>query len=313
MDPPSGTNHTIIGTYMDINTIRFVEISQGKTLVTISQLICGMGDAICYSRVLECYRRAFPIANITFHSYYPELFGADPHVDDVKKMTWSGCFPSKEERSAGLWVEDYNNKNLTLELCRAAGFKLNNGRLAPIYYLTPAERRAAEALLRQHGCRIVVHPRGWNNGNMQAWFSGIKNWPTRNWASLVRALDEPVIAIGSKSDLQIEGTVDLRGQVPLRISAAIACMARVFVTCDSGFYWLTASSPVRRVVLLGERRKPELFVRSGDVVRLGQYRCGETSCNSYWECPITGSNDTAPCLDSITVESVFDAVKDCLL
>ena len=285
----------------DIDTIRFVEVRGQKTLITISQLICGMGDTVCYSRVLECYRRAFPRANITFHSYYPELFRADPHVDEIKKLTWSGYFSSKEERSAGLWVEDYNNKNLTRELCRTAGFTVNDARLSPIYYLTSAEKRAADALLRQHGCRIVVHPRGLNNGNMQAWFSGIKNWPTRNWGSLIGALEEPVIAIGSKSDLQIEGAVDLQGQVPLRLAAAIACMARVFVTCDSGFYWLTVSSRVRKVVLLGERRKPELFTRAGDVVLLGQYGCGEASCNSYWECPMTGSNDTAPCIASITV------------
>ncbi len=180
--------------------------------------------------------------------------------------------------------------------------------LAPVIYLTDEERVGGEALLpfdKQYPF-VVLHPYATHVN---------KAWAAESWRNLVRRLVRAgyhcvVIGTGdtpfAKESISGEYLVDLTGKTALRQSCALLAAATVLVTGDSGPMHLASAVGTPVVGLFGPTHQAWGFFPTGqhDVVLQADFPCRP--------CSLHGSNvcdKNRVCMQSITVDAVYDAVQ----
>lgn len=198
-----------------------------------------------------------------------------------------------------------------LDVLRADGIDAQDDFLE--IWTTPEEDAAAAKLLADAGVPagkglVALHP-----------FAAIsrRGWPLENFAELAGLLQAqgftPVV-LGAPGDrknfdkvreLFGEGTADLVGKCPLRVTMALMKRCSLFVGNDSGVMHLAAASGIPLVALFG----PQSPVKFGPwseraVVMYKGFPCSPCRQKFFTECEPSPRMRPA-CVEAITVEEVF--------
>jgi heptosyltransferase-2 len=114
----------------------------------------------------------------------------------------------------------------------------------------------SEQAARAHG----LAPGGYTVFAPGAEFGPSKRWPSRHYAALARALDGPVVLLGSPKEAQVCAEIaaaapgrchDLSGKTALAQAFALIAGAGAMVSNDSGLMHVAAAFGVRQVALFG--------------------------------------------------------------
>lgn len=187
----------------------------------------------------------------------------------------------------------------------------------PEYHIAVSEAdfKNAEALLRGKGFRdgaplVAVHPGG-------GWLS--RRWPAERFASLIERLGKEtgvrVVLVGGKEGGANEKglnedilsrvsspVIDMTGQTNLKELAALLLKSKAFVANEAGPLHLAMALGVPSVALLGPT----------DPGRTGPFGGNVTVVRHAVDCQPCRNRSCASrtCMDAITVDEVFSAVKE---
>jgi predicted lipopolysaccharide heptosyltransferase III len=192
---------------------------------------------------------------------------------------------------------------------------IDTGEGAPSLYLTEEERNRARDLLKSRGIaageRFVMLSPGAG--------SRLKRWEPERFGSLAkqikRGLGLSSIVTGATGDRDLAdavvassgGTaVSLAGATDVRLLAAVAAEAEIFVGNDSGPMHITASQGTPVVGLFGAST-PERFTPRGAPSRVIWHRFDCSPCDQR-RCERPGES----CMNAIGVEEVLRAVTELL-
>ncbi|MCX5666722.1 MAG: glycosyltransferase family 9 protein [Candidatus Omnitrophica bacterium] len=147
---------------------------------------------------------------------------------------------------------------------------------------------------------VVMHP-----------FAGAKakEWPFDNFQKLINRLKNSgrdVLLVASKDDRgTFENVVDLRGKLSLPQLACLIKRTGFFIGLDSGPANIAAALNVPSVIICSGTNIPQLWIPNNSNVKF-VYK--DTACKPCENkvCP----KEKHECMDQITVEEVFDKLKE---
>lgn len=163
---------------------------------------------------------------------------------------------------------------------------------------------------------ITIHD-GFDSNNKEVRIRSMKNWDLDSWAELVAAIkhrfpNKKIVQLGGDRSRSIEG-VDRNevGQLTFRESMAYLENSDLHIDSDSGLVHAANFYGVPSVVLFGPTNAE--FFGYDENLNIKSYYCGDCWwLKSDWmtNCPI--GHDHPKCLDSIQVDTVFEAVSNFL-
>jgi len=180
---------------------------------------------------------------------------------------------------------------------------------SPHLVLSPRQKSEARAAIRKAGisgrysvfCAFTTRPQ--------------KHWVRDRWSTLAKAIHRefrlPVVLLGGPSDRQEavliqsqapDEIIDLTGQLPLAVSAAIISECALAIGVDTGLTHMAVSFGCPTVTLFGATC-PYLYSESQKTLVL--YK--EMGCSPCKRTPSCGGKYT--CMASIGVGDVFEAAK----
>jgi ADP-heptose:LPS heptosyltransferase len=265
----------------------------------------GIGDDLmCTTVFRELKQRG--AARIAMGTHHPGLFQNNPDVDHLlwhphpRLNRWlrEGLPFLRLGYAAYDPVRDLDvppGEHILAAICRLAGLT-GSVALRPYLHLTPAELAAGRRAERQ----LVIQSTGLASANAMR----NKEWVPERFQQVCAALrgEFTVIQLGSATDPQLAGAMDLRGRTTVRESAAILANALVFVGLVGFLMHLARSVDCRGVVLYGGREHPD---QTGYVANENLY--SPVACAPCWL-----RNTCAyghQCMDRLTVESVVAAAR----
>jgi ADP-heptose:LPS heptosyltransferase len=148
-----------------------------------------------------------------------------------------------------------------------------------------------------------------------------KDWGRERWNALIERIvkaypEKKIVFVGASQDFQLcedllrascpKAGVNLSGKTSPRVSALLMKMARLFVGVDSGPMHLAATVGTPCVAIFSARSHPgRWYPRGGDRHRVIYH---QTDC---WGCELEDCiQEKMKCLTSITVDEVFNAVRE---
>lgn len=256
----------------------------------------GIGDDVmCTAVARELKRRG--TKKIWQLTSYPELFAGNSDVRavpaDFRLRRLCGLFGTP---CVELKYPEPPAKHLIATLCEAVGI---NGEveLRPYVALTEAERCAGKVVKRP---QIAIQ-----SASIGARFPmRNKLWPQERFQFVVNALKDQFdfVLLGSLSDPDLPGALDLRGRTTIRETAAILSASRLFVGLVSGLMHLARAVECRSVIVYGGREHPS---QSGYSANENLYWTG--ACAPCWQRDVC--DYARICMSEIQPEQVIAAVR----
>lgn len=196
----------------------------------------------------------------------------------------------------------------------AAGATVDRKSLGLSITSRPDSQDQAEELLRLRsvtGDYVVVHP---GSG------ADVKLWPDERWRNVVRRLNEwnlPVLITGSRSESAPTGAiargqpcaVDLAGETPLPLLAALLRRAKLVLGTDNGPLHLAVACETPTIHLFGPSN-PERYGPWGPPDR-------HRVITSHWTCPRCGDlslsrPEGCGCMLAISTDTVIAVAREML-
>lgn len=237
----------------------------------------------------------------------PGLFEKNPDVEKIIRQTdgrlngWSRAgLPLAKLAPVGYdAARDLDlppDEHVLIRQCRLAGIG-GPVELRPYIFLTPAELAAGKLAENQ----VAIQSTG-----LAAPFPlQNREWYPQRFQELCAQLrsDVRVVQIGGKSDLRLEGAVDLRGQTSLRQTAAVLANSLVFIGLVGFVMHLARAVNCRSVIIYGGREKPAI---TGYVANKNLYT--QVRCAPCWLRNTCEFN--RKCMDMISVDQVLAATAE---
>lgn len=256
----------------------------------------GLGDEIMRTAVArELKKRG--IKKVWQFTTVPDLYAGNPDLiavpDDYR--LYRLC------RMAGVPCAEPNYpanppRHFIVMMCESAGIR-GEVELRPYVVLTEAERSAGKIMSRPQiamqtsslGARYPMQNKVWPHDRFQIVADALKS-------------EFDLIQLGTASDPELPGALDLRGKTSVRQAAAILSASQLFIGLATGLVHLARAVECRSVVIYGGREDP---TRSG-------YCANE---NLYWDGPCApcwlrnDCNFDRVCMSDIHPEQVIAAVR----
>lgn len=255
-----------------------------------------LGDEIMALPIFEALRLKYPVARIEVLTNYPELFENHPFVDAVNPLA-----PNPDRY---LLLRSATRNQLRIaHYAAVAGVDLPVWR--PHLFLNDWHTPLLVALPAGDGPLVALAPGA-------SWAT--KRWRTERWrvlAERLHAAGARLMVLGHADErLNLDAGEDFTGRTGVRDAACLLHAADLLVCCDSGLMHLALAATTPVVALFGPT-DPELLIQNEP--NFHPLR-STASCSGLWNrsgsspepgvCP--EGHDS--CLDSITVDAVFDAV-----
>jgi ADP-heptose:LPS heptosyltransferase len=252
-------------------------------------------DLMCSAVARELKKRG--TTKIWLFTSFPELFAHNPDLTavpyDFRLQRLCRFFGVPCVKVAYPRIP---TRHLITTICAAAGIT-GEVELRPHIVLSEEERRSGKVVPRpqiamQTSCLAAKYP------------MRNKQWPHERFQIVADALkdDFDLIQLGSPSDPELVGALDLRGKTTLRQAAAILAASHLFIGLVTGLMHIARAVECRSVIVFGGREHPS---QSG-------YTANE---NLYWDGPCAPcwlGNDCSyhrRCMSEIVPEAVIAAVR----
>ncbi|GAB4392180.1 MAG: hypothetical protein Tsb005_05120 [Gammaproteobacteria bacterium] len=173
-------------------------------------------------------------------------------------------------------------------------------------YFAAEEYDHVEHLIKQNELSnlfIVVEPH-----TNQEWFGELRAWPFEMWQQLVDRLNTQypnmhIVQIGVGGRQPLDGVIDLQGQTSFREAALLLKSSRMFIGTEGGMMHAAHAVNVPAVILWGGVTLPTFAGYPNQQKVICHYvacaPCGQRGwCNNHHIC-----------MRSITIEEVFNAIK----
>jgi ADP-heptose:LPS heptosyltransferase len=178
-----------------------------------------------------------------------------------------------------------------------------NAKLQPRIELSEKEVDTANSLLRNYGLLpkqyICIEP------HAKKEFTPNKAWFWENWQRHDNHLAYRLVQLGTATDKVLDGVVDLTGRSSFREAGGILRNSITFVGYVGGLAHLSKAVGKRSIVLVSAWEPFELASYPDDINFYTDIDC--KNCGLKIPCPINRK-----CMQQITVEQVFEAVKSML-
>ncbi len=189
---------------------------------------------------------------------------------------------------------------------------ISRARLQPKIWLSKKEIAAANHLLEANGLLtnqyICVEP------HAKKEFTPNKAWFWENWQCLIDLINRYIqdnnltcklVQIGLPTNKVLNGVVDLTGKTTFRETAQILKNSITFIGYVGGLTHLSKAVGKKNIVLVSAWEPLELATYPDDINFYTDIDC--KNCGLKIPCPINRK-----CMQQITVEQVFEAVKSVL-
>jgi ADP-heptose:LPS heptosyltransferase len=262
-------------------------------------------DLMCSTVLRELRKRGKRSLAVTTSN--PGLFEKNPDVEKIIRMTdarlnrWgrAGLPLVKLEHTgydAPRDLEMPPNEHVLIRSCRLAGIA-GPVELRPYLFLTAAELAAGKLAENQVTLQatsladsVPMQNREWYSSRFQELCAQLRS-------------DVRVVQIGTGNDVRLEGTIDMRGKLSLRQTAAVLANSLVFIGLVGFAMHLARAVECRSVILYGGREKPAI---SGYVANKNLYT--QVRCAPCWLRNACEYN--RKCMDMISVDQVIAAAAD---
>ncbi len=219
----------------------------------------GFGDhLLCTSLFRELRKRGQ--SGLWMMSGHHALFGGNTDVDAVVPRDWR--YPVLAQRWGGKSVmPDYAQiiesedrsvppkRHIISCMCERAGIS-GEVTLRPYMNLTPQEKAGGQLAARQIAIQSSILSATMPIRN--------KEWKPERFQAVVNTLRYAYtfVQVGSRTDPQLEGVVDMRGKTNVRETAAIISQSLVFVGLVGFLMHLARAVDCRSVIVYGGREAP---------------------------------------------------------
>ena len=268
----------------------------------------GLGDGLLLTPSFRSIKQRLP--NVTTKVFcvnkgHFELFKHNPYIDVLRLATfWSAPVEYTRFRlNRSLFYMPFTGnfrlglmgKHATQAIADVMGVKLMDNRLE--VFLTTAEEAWARSLVGSYTNPVGIH--------ITSSCSANQNWPTGRWELLVKSNPQyTFLQLGSRHELRIQGTIDLRGKTTVRQAIAILKYVNSFVGVVSFLAHATNAMGTPGVVIFGPST-PLVWGHSNNINLTANLRCAP--CIDILlgaKCPYD-----APCMTDIDVEDVRKALE----
>lgn len=265
--------------------------------------IGAMGDVLLLTPAIKALKMKRPNAEIVVTTAFPQILERNPYIDHIVKAR-QPCLGCDET-----YVMDYElapEKHLVQAYADILGVPLADR--TPEIFLEDSEQEAAAEALRLAGVAqndkfcVMQISTGWKT----------RNWEIGRFAAVARALEGigvRALVLGDAKHPSIDFGIDLRGETPLRIAAAIIARSAMMVTVDSGLLHVGLAFRRPTVSLFGctspEKRVPDWALATALFADIPCHGCHhrqpppalrEPMC--LWE--------TIRCMDELSAASVIE-------
>jgi len=216
----------------------------------------GLGDAILATPCFRAFKRQRPGDRLVVHpknqAHY-ELYLHNPYIDELWRpsplnrmrralLTRVQRTPVHEPAYGMLLPSLFYQRRAPHIIAEMLGLELDNDTLE--VFLTEEEEAAAKRILHGLSTPVAIH--------ITSNYSSNQHWPLEHWAELVRRNPRyTFVQLGLPSEPAVPGTVDLRCNLPLRVSIAVLKYAVSFVGVVSFFAHATNAVRTPGVVFYG--------------------------------------------------------------
>lgn len=285
----------------------------------------GIGDHICVTPMLRATKKAYPDHHIIVSACYWDVLDGNPNIDklfhisaeDAREFYEDWVIPQKDPKKtirADLYTRRWNHvydglqSKAWSEIC---GLPWDNDELE--VFLRPSELIWGMEFIKNFGEKVVLI----NSAAANIPLTGKKGTPNKDWfhdrwVALVKRLREAgvsVLQIGGNGETCIPGVnANLCGGLSIRQTLSILTFCSSYVTVESFIGHAGPAVGKPGVVLFG-RSNPHI---SGHAMNTNLWIPG--SCDNLFCCRpegyyLDGFNcPSRPCMSSITVSAVFDAL-----
>jgi ADP-heptose:LPS heptosyltransferase/GT2 family glycosyltransferase len=293
----------------------------------------AIGDVLAAEAVVEKIKSVSPFAEIDFFTSCPDMLKNNPHIKNIYPVEAAGAYSNQYACliNLDLRYEKESHENMIEVYYKAAGFtkeemeEETDGYLSPKIYLTEEEIKAGASTLMY----------GSEADSKSIWLTwvvfhtGRTNWSGRNLpvekfrkaAEWLIGKGWDIVEIGDKATepLGVE-SLDLRGKLTVRETAAVMKHCRLFVGIDS-FPWHIAQcfdipsvvtfgmiNPDTRIYPKNEKCYP---VQAKKVKCLGCHH-EQIPPVLYSQCPRDAKAEYAPCMRHIKAEDIIEKIEEAI-
>ena len=221
-----------------------------RAAIRLYSLGGGVGDELMCTPVFREIRRRNPACRITYLSRYPEMFRANPNIDEVEQYSTKGIRTAFQ--LSYLPILPPPRPLITL-MAECVGLEMHSEQLDPPAVTPTAEIREKIAAIA--GPRIIVQP-------LASQWTPNKKWPAESWKALIEKLTErfEVIEVGTKTLFPEHGFGprfhSFAGSTSLSDFVWIVSQGGVFVGPPSGGMHIANAFRVPSVIIFGGYESP---------------------------------------------------------
>lgn len=275
----------------------------------------GVGDSLLSTPTFKSLKEKYPDSTISVlcitQAHY-DIFKYNPYIDSLRKVPewitklnqiWQFVifkFLNREWINYGaLRPSLYYKKSAAKIVGEMMNVEVENTK--PLIFLTPNEEMKARKMIEPFNNPVAINPTSRTTKNQE--------WEIEYWKDLIKRMpDVTFIQLGLKDEEYIEGAVDFRGKVSLRMSVALLKQMKGFVGVETFLGHASAAVEVPAVILFGPSN-PEIWGYSENVNLYKSNPC--SPCVDYLGnnlCPYQ-----KPCMKMITVAEVEKAIRKGIL
>ncbi|MFZ6010305.1 MAG: glycosyltransferase family 9 protein [Bacteroidota bacterium] len=239
----------------------------------------GLGDALIIMPSLQALKRKYPDCRVIVYcenARQKDIFIGYPFVDKVRGTSWFwNAFayvhyflkPSDFIRTefhlalSGFLRTDKHICHIVAEEI----FDVHANEFKPHIYFTAEEEQFGTSFVQNLRKTIAIHVTSTTSKNHM--------WPIEKWNDLVSAMpDYTFIQLGTASEPQVNGVIDLRGKTTLRQSLNILKHADCFVGIEAFFNHAAHAVDTPAVIIFGDA-DPAMWNYQGNRVVTKSLEC----------------------------------------
>ncbi|MCP5060909.1 MAG: glycosyltransferase family 9 protein [Ignavibacteriae bacterium] len=254
----------------------------------------AMGDNLLLSVILPELRNKYPNRKIIVETKFPELFFNNPHIDWVtnKHLKTTPKFIKPKYR-----IFENTTKSIYAQILEYISSKKEG---FPELFLTQGEIEKHKESFEY----FAITPCG-----KQKFSANRKEWGLDKFQELVNEImaksNYKFIQIGTMGEKLLNGVIDKRG-IAIRESTSVIKNSVAFIGLEGGLMHLAKAVNKNSVIIYGGFINPKVSEYNNNLNIVNLIECSPcfTSEKSLTNC------DTMQCMNEISVEMVFEKIKE---